>query len=167
MKIYDVREQKERYGKLVQEHGKIIKKVKTEEQQYLEQTLQVLGSIGLTKTISITYLHGKNHCHMQGSAMRMRNGWFGITLENDEHFKVQEADLYNRKLYEIERPKLITTSEQREKINRKLKRQSKRTEFELENLRKAAAKKARTAMIESFKEDICEAVAQGFFGKNC
>ena len=64
MKIYDVRERKERYGELVQEHGKIIKKVKTEEQQYLEQTSQVLGSIGLTKTISITYLHRKNHCLM-------------------------------------------------------------------------------------------------------
>jgi len=52
------------------------------------------------------------------------------------------------------------------KINRKIKRQSKRTELELENLRKAAAKKARTAMVETFKEDICEAVAQEFFGKN-
>ena len=50
----------------------------------------------------------------------MRNGWFGITLENDEHFKVQEADLYNQKLYEIERPRLVTTSEQREKSTIKL-----------------------------------------------
>ena len=166
MKIFDVRERKERYGELVEEHGEIIKKTKTEEEQYLEHISQILGSIALTKTVSITYLQVEDNRHMQGSATRMRNGWFGITLENDKHFKVQEADLYNRKLYEIERPKLITTSEQREKINRKLKRQSKRTEFELENLRKAAAKKARTAMIESFKEDICEAIAQGFFGKN-
>ena len=95
----------------------------------------------------------------------MKDGWVGVTLA-DRHFKVKEANLYNRKIYEVERAKTVMTSEQRDKINRKIKRQSKRIEAELANLCKEAANKARLAMLEDYKDEICFAVEHGVFGKN-
>ena len=78
----------------------------------------------------------------------MKDGWFGTTLA-DRHFRVKEVELYNRKNYEVKRPRILTTSEQREKVNRKIKQQLKRTEVELTQIQKMNARKARLTMIET------------------
>ena len=53
---------------------------------------------------------------------------------------------------------MMATSEERDKLNRKAKRQSKHTEMELTKICKEAATKARLAMIEAFKDVACSAV---------
>ena len=59
----------------------------------------------------------------------MRSGWFLVTLEDDQQFKIKEADLFNMERYVVKAPKLVMSSEQRDKINRKAKQQSKKTDL--------------------------------------
>ena len=142
----------------------MMKKIKSEDEQYLEQTSQVIGCKGLTQAVSIILTDGNQR--LEGSATRMRDGWFCITLSDDRLFKIREANLYNKNIYKVIRPKVMATSEERDKLNRKAKRQSKRTEMELTKLRKEAATKARLKMIEDFKDVVCGAVEKEILEEN-
>ena len=100
MKLFKFVERKDQYGELVKEHGKWLKKVKNEEEQYIEQTAWILGCCEITNSIKLTYLEqdleGNEKREIRGSATRMRSGWFSVTLEDDRQLKIKEADLYNR-----------------------------------------------------------------------
>ena len=94
----------------------------------------------------------------------MKDRWFGITL-SDCHFKVKETDLYNKNKYKVKILIILKMCEDQDKMNRKMKQQSKRTEMELTNIQKEAVKKAHLRMLEDYKINICEAVEKGVFGR--
>ena len=170
LKLFKLVERKEMYNKLVVEHGLWHKKVKSDEQQRYEQTRRVLKCTPLTMSVSLDYtdtLEDGSKTIWCGSATRMRNGWFRIILENDSEFKVREDDLLNQKVYNIKVPEKIMTSEEREKLNRKVKRQSKHQEEEMVHRRKEEAACARKQMLHEEMEKIVEYSQHGFLNKKC
>ena len=163
-------ERKAEYGKIVHEHGQWQKKVKSREEQIYEQTSRVLSCTPLTNGVSLDYIeHAQDGSETvwRGGATRMRNGWFRVILENDKDFKVREEDLLNNKIYKIKIPKKVMTSEERDKINRKIKRLSKRQEEELTHRRKQEAKAEREKMLDNEMEKILEYSRHGFMNKKC
>ena len=88
-------------------------------------------------------------------------------LENDTDFKVREEDLLNNKIYKIKIPKKVMTSEERDKINHKIQRLSKRQEEELAHRRKQEAKAEREKMLDNKMEKIIKYSCHGFVNKKC
>ena len=171
LRLFDFVSRKEQYGELVKEHGKWSKKVKNRDEQYIEQTARILGCCEITSSVQLTYVEHDSESGLQrevrGSATRMRSGWFSVTLEDDRQLKIKEADLYNKNRYILKQAKVTMTSEQRDKINRKAKRKSKKTEMELTRIRKEEANEARKHMLEEEMDKILVYAEEGFLDKKC
>ena len=75
-----------------------------------------------------------------------------MLLKDDQQFSVMEANLLNQNKYKVKCSDVTMTSEQREKNNRKVKRQSKNQESELTYQRKKEANGALEKMPDNEME---------------
>ena len=116
-----------------------IKKKKTKDKQYLEQTSQSLACTPLTETVQLDYFEskddGKTVTTKAGSAMRKLDGWFTVSLVNGQEIKVRKFDLFNVKKYMIKRKQVYVSSRDNAINKRQIRRESKRREEEMIRIR--------------------------------
>ena len=168
LKLFTVVERKKEYEMLAHEHAQRCQKLKTKQEQYLEQTSRALNCTALTKSIDIEYLTKGPKGEIitiEGSAMRKRDGWFRVSLVNYTEFLVQEADLYNVEKYRVKEANMFVSARDRDVNNRRVKRESKRREEEKMLTRKKEAAQARKKMLDDEMDRIEKCVADGEFSR--
>ena len=102
---------------------------------------------------------------VSGHATRKKDGWFRVDLVDDREMMVKEQALLNTKVYRIKKQDYFVSGTMKEKMNRKIKRRSKKIEEAKAHLRKQEAKQARENMLEDEIDLIAVQVEEGFFSK--
>ena len=97
--MFQIKERKVQYEELVMEHSEQVKKIKSADEQYLEETTTILSSTSKTQSVKLQYFEpmpgeDKETRIGSGHVTQKKDGWLCVDLVDDREMMVKEQKTF-------------------------------------------------------------------------